>query len=108
MTEDSIEPAPNAGRGLIMVRDVLAYMLARLLLALVLAVVVYFVGRALTPDFPVTVAVLFAIVLALPLGIALFKKLRQRATASVAAFDERRRTDRDQLRARLRGDGSLP
>jgi hypothetical protein len=54
------------------------------------------------------VALLFAIVLALPLGIWVFAPLRRRATASIAEFDERRRTDRDQLRARLRGDGSAP
>ena len=46
----------------------------------------------------------FAIVLALPLGIWLFAPLRNRATASIAVFDERRRRDREQLRSRLRGD----
>jgi hypothetical protein len=49
---------------------------------------------------------LFAIVLGMPLGIWLFAPLRRRATASVAAVDERRRTERDQLRARLQGDES--
>jgi hypothetical protein len=55
-------------------------------------------------DFPVVVAVLFAIVIALPLGIWVFAPLRRRATASIAAVDERRRRDREQLQARLRGD----
>ena len=32
----------------------------------------------------------------------------RKATASIAVFDERRRTDREQLRARLRGDESPP
>jgi FtsH-binding integral membrane protein len=95
---------PAAGRGPTMVRDVAAYLIARLLLAAVLAVAIYFLGRVLSPDFPVTVAVLFAIVLAFPLGIWIFAALRHRATASIAAFDERRRVERDQLRARLRGD----
>jgi hypothetical protein len=66
-----------------MTMDVAAYALARLLLV---------------------VALLFAIVLALPLGIWVFAPLRRRATASIAAFDERRRSDREQLRARLRGE----
>jgi hypothetical protein len=35
----------------------------------------------------------------------LFAPLRRRATASIAAFDERRRKDRESLQARLRGDG---
>ena len=42
--------------------------------------------------------------IALPLGIWIFAPLRQRATASIAAFDERRRSDREQLQARLRGE----
>jgi hypothetical protein len=84
--------------------DVAAYLLARLGLAAVLAVVVYAAGRLITVDFPVTVAVLFAIVLAFPLGIWVFAPLRRRATASIADFDERRQRDRADLRARLRGD----
>jgi hypothetical protein len=49
---------------------------------------------------------LFAIVLAFPLGIWVFAPLRRRATASIAAFDQRRQRDRAQLRARLSGDQS--
>ena len=97
-------PDPAAGRASTLARDVLAYLLARLLLAAVLAVLVYVVGHLLSPDFPVTIAMLVAIVLAFPLGIVVFAPLRQRATASIAAFDQRRRTDREQLRARLCGD----
>jgi len=96
--------APDGGTASTLARDVLAYLVARLLLAAVLAGAVYLVGHLLSPDFPITVAVLFAIVLAFPLGIVVFAPLRRRATASIQAFDERRRTERDQLRARLRGD----
>jgi ABC-type proline/glycine betaine transport system permease subunit len=74
--------------------DVGVYTLARLLLAAVLTALIFFLAQ------------LFAIVVALPLGIWVFAPLRRRATASIAEFDERRRTDRDQLRARLRGDES--
>ena len=55
-------------------------------------------------QFPLVIALLFAIVIALPLGIWLFGPLRRRATASVAAVDERRRQDRADLQARLRGE----
>jgi hypothetical protein len=55
-------------------------------------------------ELPIVVPMLFAIVLAFPLGIWLFAPLRRRATASIAVFDARRRTDREQLRARLRGE----
>lgn len=88
-----------------MVVDVLVYVAARLILVAVLTGVIFGVGHLLgVRDFPIVVALLFAFVLALPLGIWLFAPLRNRATASIAVFDERRRTDRAQLQARLRGE----
>jgi len=91
--------------GSCLVVDVLAYVGARLALVGALTVVIYWAGRLLgITDFPLVVALLFAIVVALPLGIWIFAPLRRRATASMAEFDARRRKDRDQLRARLRGE----
>ena len=55
-------------------------------------------------EFPLVVAVLFALVIAMPLGIWLFGPLRRRATAGLEVATERRRRDREQLRARLRGE----
>ena len=87
-----------------MLRDVGAYLLARLALAAVLTVLIVGAGHLVgIRDFPLIVAALFAIVLALPLGIWVFAPLRRRATASIAAFDERRRKDREPVQARLRG-----
>ncbi len=88
-----------------MVLDVLAYLVARLLLVAALSAAIFYGARLLgIAEFPLVVAVLFGIVVALPLGIWLFAPLRRRATAGIAAVDERRRRDRDQLRARLQGD----
>jgi len=85
--------------------DVVAYALARLLLVVVLTAVIFGAGHFLgVRDFPLVVALLFALVIALPLGIWIFAPLRRRATASIAAVDERRRKDREQLQARLRGE----
>ncbi|MGU3498095.1 DUF4229 domain-containing protein [Mycobacterium sp. C31M] len=90
-----------------MLRDVGAYLLARLALAGVLTVLIMGVGHLVGVDeFPLVVAVLFALVLALPLGIWLFAPLRRRATASMAMFDEQRRLDKETLQARLRGEDS--
>ncbi|MDT5367466.1 MAG: hypothetical protein QOC62_1897 [Mycobacterium sp.] len=90
-----------------MVRDVSVYAAARLLLVVGLAALIYGIARlAGVDDFPVYIALAFAIVIALPLGIWVFTPLRRRATASIAAFDERRRRDREQLQARLRGESS--
>lgn len=93
------------GPGSRLVVDVLAYVLARLLLVVALTAVIFGAGHLLgLRDFPLVVALLFALVIALPLGIWIFAPLRRRATASIAVFDERRRKDREQLQARLRGD----
>ncbi|MGW0161943.1 DUF4229 domain-containing protein [Mycobacterium sp. NPDC003323] len=90
-----------------MLRDVGAYLLARLALAAVLTAVILGAGHLVgLREFPVVVAVLFAIVVALPLGIWIFAPLRRRATASIAAFDEQRRRDKETLQARLRGEDS--
>jgi antibiotic biosynthesis monooxygenase (ABM) superfamily enzyme len=88
-----------------LVVDVLVYALARLLLVVVLTVVIFGAGHLLgVREFPLVVALLFALVIALPLGIWIFAPLRRRATASIAVVDERRRKDREQLQARLRGE----
>ena len=85
--------------------DVLVYVLARLLLVAVLTAVIFGAGHLLgLRDFPLVIALLFAFVIALPVGIWIFAPLRRRATASIAVFDERRRRDREQLQARLRGE----
>jgi Protein of unknown function (DUF4229) len=82
-----------------LVLDLLVYVLARLLLVAVLAAVIFGAAHLLgLREFPLIVALLFA------LGIWLFAPLRRRATASIAALDERRRRDREQLQARLRGE----
>lgn len=87
-----------------LLRDVLAYVAARLVLVGVVTAVILGAGRLLgVQEFPVVVALLFAIVIALPLGIWLFAPLRRRATESIATLDARRREDREQLQAKLRG-----
>jgi hypothetical protein len=81
---------------------------ARLVLVVVLTAVIYGAGRLLgVQEFPVVIAILFALIISMPLGIWLFGPLRRRATAGLEVATERRRRDREQLRARLRGE-ALP
>lgn len=99
------ESQPNGRAAGRVVRDVLVYVLARLALVVALTAVIFFGARLIgVDDFPLVIALVFAIVIALPLGIWVFAPLRRRATAGIAVVDERRRKDRDQLRARLRGE----
>jgi Protein of unknown function (DUF4229) len=85
--------------------SILLYVAARLVLAVALTAVIYGVSRLLgVHEFPLIVALLFALVIAMPLGIWLFGPLRRRATEGIEVATERRRRDREQLRARLRGE----
>ena len=85
--------------------DVVYYAAARLALVAVLTGAIYGVARLLgVTDFPIVVAVLFGLIIAMPAGIWLFSPLRRRATASLAVAGERRRRDRERLQARLRGE----
>jgi Protein of unknown function (DUF4229) len=85
--------------------DVVLYASARLLLVAALSAGIYGVARLLgIVEFPIIVAVLFAFIIGMPLGIWLFTPLRRRATAALAVAGERRRRERETLEARLRGD----
>lgn len=85
--------------------DVSLYAAARLVLVVALSGAIYGIARLLgVTQFPVVVAVLFALIIAMPLGIWLFAPLRRRATAALAVSGERRRREREQLHARLRGE----
>ncbi|CPR11782.1 hypothetical protein BN971_03071 [Mycobacterium bohemicum DSM 44277] len=99
-------PGDNAdGDGNRVVVDVVLYAGARLLLAALLTAVIYGIARLLgVAQFPIVVAALFALIIAMPLGIWVFSPLRRRATASLAAAGGRRRREREQLRARLHGE----
>jgi hypothetical protein len=103
VTENSANTAPGgAGR---LVRDAGLYTLARLVLVIALTAVIFFAAHLIgIKEFPIVVAMLFAIVISLPLSIWVLAPLRRRATESIAAFDEGRRRDRADLQARLRGE----
>jgi hypothetical protein len=93
------------GAGGRMAVDVSLYTLARLAMVAALTAVIFYGAHLIgIAEFPLVVAMLFAIVISLPLGIWLLAPLRRRATAGIAEVDSRRRADREQLQARLRGE----
>jgi hypothetical protein len=84
---------------------VLLYAAARAVLVVAVGAAIYAAGRLLgVAQLPVAVVALFALIIAMPLGIWVFGPLRRRATAAMAIVGERRQAERDQLRARLRGE----
>ncbi len=99
--------APNdkTTRGVV---DILVYATARLLLVVAVSAAIFGVARLIgLTEFPVVVATLFGLIIAMPLGIWVFSRCggapRPRSRWPV----ERRRAERERLRARLRGE-SLP
>lgn len=98
----------NASVGVVtkgqLVRDVVLYSVARLLLVVAVGAVIIVGGKVAGAEVPLLVAALFAVLIALPLSLLLFAKLRKRVNVGIAAVDAQRRTDRDDLRAKLRGD----
>lgn len=93
--------AGNRGHAVV---DVALYSAARFLLVAVITAIIYAVARlsGLT-EFPLVVAALFGLIIAMPLGVWVFSPLRRRANEALAAAGERRRAERSSLRARLRG-----
>jgi Protein of unknown function (DUF4229) len=99
--------SPGDSGGSRVIVDVALYATARLALVVALSAAIYGVARLLgVTEFPIVVAVLFALIIAMPLGIWLFTPLRRRATAALAISGERRRREREDLRARLRGEAT--
>lgn len=86
--------------GSALARDLALYTAARLGLVAV-------VGALLVLAWvPLLVSVLLALVVALPLSLLLLRSLRTRVTAGLRVAGERRRAERDRLRAQLRGDSA--
>jgi hypothetical protein len=97
-------PRPNS-TGERVVLAVSLYAAARLLLVVALSGAIYGVARLVgVSQFPLVIAVLFALIIGMPLGIWLFAPLRRRATAALAVAGAGRRAERERLRARLRGE----
>jgi len=83
--------------------------MARLFLlytALRLLVVALIAGVLVAIRVPAAVAVLVGLVLGFGLSLVLFRGLRGRLEAALAAAGERRRAERERLRRALRGDES--
>lgn len=97
-------PSPGAGRRLAM--DLALFTGARIALVIALAAGIYLLGNAVGIDVPVLVAAFFAVIIALPLGMVLFKGLRDRVNAGIATVDAGRKAQRENLTSRLRGEGA--
>ncbi|PYE20117.1 uncharacterized protein DUF4229 [Williamsia limnetica] len=96
-----VTPSPGAGKRLAM--DLALFTGARIALVIALAAGIYLLGNAVGIDVPVLVAAFFAVIIALPLGMVLFKGLRDRVNVGIATVDAGRKAQRENLTSRLRG-----
>jgi hypothetical protein len=78
------------------------YTLARLALLAAIA------GLLLLAGTPLVIALLVALIVALPLSMLVFRGLRARLDTALAVSRARRAQQREALRAGLRGDGVAP
>ena len=93
---------PSAKKAL--ARDVLVFSAARLGLVVAIAGLVLGVSALLGATVPLVVALLIAVVAALPLSLLLFQGLRRRVNEGIVVVDAQRRAERERLQARLSGD----
>jgi hypothetical protein len=103
-SDDAASDRAPASAGRRLARNLALYTLARLALVAVIAAIILVVAHVVNVDIPLIVALLFALVVAMPLSLVLFKRLRARVNEDIAAVDEKRRNDKANLRARLRGE----
>ncbi|MCT1712800.1 DUF4229 domain-containing protein [Dietzia cinnamea] len=82
-------------------RNMVFYTIVRLLLVLALTLVIIGLGTLAGVQIPVLVAAILAVVIALPLSMVLFSRLRAQINSDIAEVDAGRREKRDDLRRRM-------
>lgn len=82
-------------------RNMIFYTIVRLLLVVALALLITWVGNMIVDQFPLLVGAIFAVIIALPLSMILFSKLRAQINSDIADVDAGRREKREDLRRRM-------
>lgn len=86
-----------------LIRAVGLYLVARLALVAVFTLLILFIPKLFGVTVPFIAAIAFGVLIALPLGMFLFKGLRTDVNDNIAAVDAERQRKHDDLQARLRG-----
>ncbi|WP_331852582.1 DUF4229 domain-containing protein [Gordonia insulae] len=102
MSEDAVTDHKQPTVGSVAL-SVALYTLARLALVVVVAAIIMGVGALVGVEVPLLVAAVFGVLIALPLGMVMFKSLRLRVNGQIAAVDAARKQRHDDLQSRLRG-----
>ncbi|MFT4042804.1 MAG: DUF4229 domain-containing protein [Gordonia sp. (in: high G+C Gram-positive bacteria)] len=92
----------RVGMGDLMLSLIL-YTAARLGLVVVVAALIMGGGALAGVTVPVLVAAIFGVLIAMPVGMLAFKKLRLRVNGQIAVIDAARKARHEDLESRLRG-----
>ena len=84
-------------------KDVALYGLARRVLFLALTVVIQAAAWLIGAQVPVVMSALLALIVAFPLSMFVFQKLRLRVTREVAEWDAQRKAHKAWVKAELQG-----
>ncbi|MGL6237096.1 MAG: DUF4229 domain-containing protein [Segniliparus sp.] len=103
MSDPTTGPAAS-GKGRF-AASVAGYLLMRFALLVVVAALVYGIGRLIGVEVPVIVALLFSGVASMPLSWLLFNRYSAKVGSGMAEADAHRRSERATLRAQLAGEG---
>ncbi|PAY23196.1 hypothetical protein CEY15_09055 [Dietzia natronolimnaea] len=101
--ESAIPAQAPAGTspGARLARNMMFYTVLRLLMVVALTLIVIGIGRLAGVDVPVLVAAIISVVIALPLSMVLFTRLRAEINSDISAVDANRRVKRDDLHRRM-------
>lgn len=102
--ETTTTPTQGPGEtkpGARLARNMMFYTVLRLLMVVALTLVVIGIGRLAGVDVPVLVAAILSVVVALPLSMLAFTRLRAEINSDISAVDAERRNKREDLRRRM-------
>ncbi|MEV8223574.1 MULTISPECIES: DUF4229 domain-containing protein [Dietzia] len=82
-------------------RNMVVYTVVRLLLVVALTLLIIGIGSLAGVQVPVLVAAIISVLIALPLSMVLFSRMRAQINSDIAAVDAGRREKREDLRRRM-------
>lgn len=100
-SKQSAPSSKNAGRGNAM-KGLFWYGLARLLLFLVLFFILLAIIYFVNVQIPAAITAVFALIIAMPLSVFVFPKLRVQANESVAVWSENRRAHKEYIAQQIK------
>lgn len=91
----------GASPGARLARNMVFYTIIRLLLVVALTLTIIGIGNLAGVAVPVLVAAVISVVIALPLSMVLFSRMRAQINSDIAAVDAGRREKREDLHRRM-------